>query len=105
MRGREFPPPLLPSQLLIEKNESGNQIQDGGGKVHQRVGLGLAAPLFPLAHGVSPPFDGLIIPYLYTDSILILPKYLHTDLCNLSVYRFQVLWYHDSQKGGTFFAT
>lgn len=53
MRGREFPPPLLPSQLLIEKNESGNQIQDGGGEVD--VGVGLAAVLFcPLAHGVHP---------------------------------------------------
>ena len=49
MRGREFPPPLLPSQLLKEKDESGNQIQDGGGKVDVEVGL--TAPLFPLAHG------------------------------------------------------
>ena len=51
MRGREFPPPLLPSQLLIEKDESGNKIQAGGGEVD--VGVGLAAVLFcPLAHGV-----------------------------------------------------
>ena len=69
MRGREFPPPRLPSQLLVEKNESGNQIQDGGGEVD--VGIGLAAVLFTLAHGVH-----LLSVYIIKDFLSFVKRFL-----------------------------
>lgn len=62
--GGGFPPPPLLGQLLYQEKYCDDEVDNCGGKVHQRVGLGLAAALlFPLAHWCSPPFHALIIHY------------------------------------------
>lgn len=47
--GGDFPPPPLLRQLLNQEKQGGYEAQKSGGEVHQVVGLGLAAFLFPLA--------------------------------------------------------
>ncbi len=56
--GGGFPPPFpLSGELLNQEKRHQDEVEDGSGEVDVAgEPVDLAAALFPLAHGVSPPF-------------------------------------------------